>query len=573
MNKIILKIPFLHFLLFFISLFLTRLALAHEKNEMILQILHTNDLHGFFDHTVKDKNKGGFAALKRLIEAEKASATEEGIHTLLLDAGDFMEGSLYYLADNGKKNMEMMNQLGYDAVVIGNHDWLMGTAQLENILKETPPQFHFLGANFKLGKIFSDLDKMIKDSHIFEIGDFKVGIFGLTTNEVLYSWRVQEGNILQLKNTSKSVLKKMAKEKVDATIALTHVGFKADKKFVQEVEGLDLVVGGHSHQAFKKPNMVKDLKGRAVPVVQAGFHAEFLGKLRLKIIKGERPKLLSYELLPVLKNIVIDDTQIKDLVLESEQILKDKYSTDENQDWLNEQIAISEIDLIHFDGAFGDDGKPIGNQKSTILSELIVDSIKEVTKADIAVHSANFGGADLPAGPITRAMVFNAYPRVFDFEDTKGWYIWDVRMFGFFLKYFVKFLGKEFNSLGVHLAGMSFDLLPNKNGNLKVKNILINGEKVKPFKMYHVALPEGIVRGGEGISKLARYVLRQIYKTPHTVWETLMAHMTKLGTIKADYSGSSDNLEFSKKEKSTTKLTPYRTYIPPHTDVEFIDQE
>ena len=122
-------------------LFLCALLCSLGVKAKLVQILHTNDLHSYLESTIKDPTKGGHAYLKTVIDREKFLAGRKGVPTLVLDAGDFLEGNLFFLADGGKQVMKVMNNMGYDAVVLGNHDWLMGTKQMEGYLEESAPTF------------------------------------------------------------------------------------------------------------------------------------------------------------------------------------------------------------------------------------------------------------------------------------------------------------------------------------------------------------------------------------------------------------------------------------------------
>ena len=135
-----------------VGLLLCALMCSFGLSAKLVQILHTNDLHSYLESTIKDPKKGGHAYLKTAIEKQKYLAGRQGIPSLVLDAGDFLEGNLFFLADGGKQVMKVMNNMGYDAVVLGNHDWLMGTKQMEGYLEETAPSFPLLAANFKADK-------------------------------------------------------------------------------------------------------------------------------------------------------------------------------------------------------------------------------------------------------------------------------------------------------------------------------------------------------------------------------------------------------------------------------------
>ena len=108
-----------------------------------VQILHTNDVHGLVEHSVFDKKIGGFEKLKAIIEREKKQALSQNIPTLLFDSGDFLEGSIFYMADKGRSLFQLMDSIGYNAVTMGNHDWLMGINSMNDMLKHSKFNFDY----------------------------------------------------------------------------------------------------------------------------------------------------------------------------------------------------------------------------------------------------------------------------------------------------------------------------------------------------------------------------------------------------------------------------------------------
>ena len=110
----------------FLGVLFSLSILCSTAQARLVQILHTNDTHSFMDGGTHQPDSGGSARLKSMIDQFKADADKNGIKNLVLDAGDFLEGNIYYMADRGMKSFEVHNSVGYDVVTLGNHDYLMG---------------------------------------------------------------------------------------------------------------------------------------------------------------------------------------------------------------------------------------------------------------------------------------------------------------------------------------------------------------------------------------------------------------------------------------------------------------
>ena len=116
------------------------------------------------------------ARLKSLIDYYKNKATGDGIKTLVMDAGDFSEGNLYYMADNARKVFEVHNEMGYDVGALGNHDYLMGTADLDKILGEIDLKFSFINTNLEMNSKYTNIQNKILPFKEFVIDGVKIGV-------------------------------------------------------------------------------------------------------------------------------------------------------------------------------------------------------------------------------------------------------------------------------------------------------------------------------------------------------------------------------------------------------------
>jgi 2',3'-cyclic-nucleotide 2'-phosphodiesterase (5'-nucleotidase family) len=481
-------------------LILSCLAFCHFKAEAkLFQILHTNDTHSFLDNSTHDKNRGGVARLKSLIDFYKDKMKAEGISTLTLDAGDFTEGNLYYMADAAKKSFNVQNNIGYDVVTMGNHDYLMGAKDLDSILGEMDLSFAFLAANVTINPHYKNIQDSLVPYKEFNIDGVKFGIFGVTTNEIFYNWRFEAGKIT---NPFKSALKYeeiLKKRNNDVIIGLTHLGYLKDMKLGLQSKEVDLLIGGHSHTALFKPIYVKNRFGKSVPIVQAGQHTEFLGRIIINVEKNRPIQIVSYELVPL--KYESKDEKMNALVEEANNDLAQLYG----KEWLEKEVGRSDLQA----------GDPDGAKK---WAYFITDTMKEKSHADIAIHTPLMNGEDYPIGVINRKDLINSMPRVFDLQDKYGWSIYTTRIKGIWLQLVFEAIARFGQPLT--FSGITMVYIKTPIG-IKIRQILVNGKRINPFKSYTVAFTEGIVRGAEGVSKYTSAILRHPRKTPYRIWATL----------------------------------------------------
>ncbi|MBT3980740.1 MAG: bifunctional metallophosphatase/5'-nucleotidase [Bacteriovoracaceae bacterium] len=494
------------------------LVSSYSLHAITLDLYHTNDLHSYMEDSGDEPSLGGYPALKASLDDNKKKSLDAGNETLLLDGGDFSEGNLYYWAEKGFRSFEAVYKLGYDAVVVGNHDWLMGSPELNAILKRLNPKKPFLSANMSISVAYPYIGKHIRPYQIFNKGGVKIGVIGLTTKEILYQWQLVGGKIKNPIKAAKKYVKILRKQHdVDFVIMLTHLGSETDKEMIRKVEGIDLVVGGHSHEFFPKPIIEKNSKsGQLVPIVQLGAHGKWLGKMTLDLVPDKPLKIEEYEVLEV-KNSVEDSAMLSYV-----ENAKKEYRAVLGETWLDEVVGYSEVPL-----------EP-AITRPTIWGNVVTDAIKEVIDADVSVHSGSFEGHEQPAGNITRANIVTGYPRIFELKDPTGWKIYDVYIQG----WLVGSVSWAVLKLGIPLyfGGLDFDLEDKGKGKLKVKNMRIDGKKINPLKFYRVALTEGVVRGGFGISSLVGLIFRSVWKSGYTVFEAIEKKIESLGgTISKDY--------------------------------------
>jgi 5'-nucleotidase/UDP-sugar diphosphatase len=492
------------------------LPLSFNAQAELIQILHTNDLHSHLEHAPHRPEVGGYARMKVLIDKHRALAANQGIPTIAMDGGDTMEGNLYYMADKGKKTLEAFNQIGYDVSVLGNHDYLMGPDDLEAIMKEVPPRFALLAANFKLSSKYPHINQNIKPVYETIVNGVKVGVIGITLNDMLYKWRLNgEGKIKGEHNAAKYWAKYLRSRGNEVIIALTHIGVNKDKKLAKAVPELDLIVGGHSHDALFE--IVYQKSGsKNIPIVQAGKYGEWLGKLTLDYNKETRKLTVkSYGLISAESDE--QDAEMLALIEEANEDLYDLYG----KEWLEGVVGRSFLRPVHV----VDDSK--------IWHFFVNDSMLESAQSDFAVHASALSGENYPLGDVTRRDLYNGNPRTFDYADKHGYSVYTAYVNGFL----IKLIAKAVMNLNapLYFSGIDFKWEKKSDGNYRVWDLKHKGQKIKYFKRYKVAFSEAIVRGGYGISPWIHLVLHYGDRTGVSMWKAMEEKFQREGDLHPDY--------------------------------------
>jgi 5'-nucleotidase len=210
-----------------------------------LRIIHTNDHHARIEPvtggTPPAPIHGGVSRRKTLIDAIR----DEGGNQLLLDAGDIFQGTLWFNQYLGMADLEFYHAMGYEAMTIGNHEFDKGPQPLADFIKRT--QFPVLSANI-VTDASSPINGLYKPWIVKDVGGQKIGIFGLTTEETPAI--ASPGAGITFTNYIEAARKAVADLKaqgVNKIIALTHIGITFDRELAKQVDGIQVIIGGHSH--------------------------------------------------------------------------------------------------------------------------------------------------------------------------------------------------------------------------------------------------------------------------------------------------------------------------------------
>lgn len=263
-------------------LLLIFLICACTQKENCLTILHTNDTHS---HIETEKNGNG-GALNRALLIEQLRDSIGKDNVLLLDCGDFSQGSLYYNIYKGAFEIDIMNAIGYDAGTIGNHEFDFGMENLANLVKRA--KFPFVCANYDFTG--TPCEGVISPYIIIERGGNKIGIFGLSPNpEGLVLKENYKGvKFISPIDATNRCVEELRKQHCDIVVCLSHLGWKInneynDERLATETSGVDIILGGHSHDYFEEPKLYKNKEGKEVLMQQAGKYGRYLGEIKVTL--------------------------------------------------------------------------------------------------------------------------------------------------------------------------------------------------------------------------------------------------------------------------------------------------
>ncbi|MGQ9526624.1 5'-nucleotidase C-terminal domain-containing protein [Chloroflexus sp.] len=231
-----------------------RLALAQENPVFRMRVLHTNDHHARIEPVFSGNNPvhGGVSRRKALIDKIRR---ETVLPTLLVDAGDVFQGTLYFNQYNGMADLEFYNAMGYEVMAIGNHEFDKGPQALVDFI--TRANFPVLSANISVAA-GNPLAGLIKPRTIIEKDGRKIGIFSLTPEDTGVLSNAGPGvSFTSAIEAARQQVAALKAEGVFTIIALTHVGISVDRQIAREVGGMSMIIGGHSHTPMAPMNNVK----------------------------------------------------------------------------------------------------------------------------------------------------------------------------------------------------------------------------------------------------------------------------------------------------------------------------
>ncbi|MBA2175503.1 5'-nucleotidase C-terminal domain-containing protein [Halobacillus locisalis] len=461
-----------------------------QEGKFELSVMHTNDTHGHIEN---------IAQKKTAIDDYRQYHPE----ALLVDAGDVFSGTLYFQEFLGQADLEFMNKLGYDAMTFGNHEFDLGKSEnghqaLADFVNNA--DFPFVAANvdFSGDSLFDEMnngdeiastpeDGEIYGGIVTEVDGEKVGIFGLTTVETPDISSPVDIAFEDYIAEAKKMVQSFEDQGIDKVVALTHLGYNDnvdydnDVALAENVEGIDVIVGGHSHTELA-PRVVGDEEPTVL--VQTGEYSDNLGTLEVEF--DENGVVTSYagELVE-LDGLEEDAWFASKLAPYTKQVESIK----------NEEIGVSSdvvLNGVREDVRTGE----------TNLGNLIADGMLAKAQSinpDTAIALTNGGGirASIDEGPVTLGEVLTVMPfgNALGIMNLTGAEIEEA------LEHSVE-MAPEASGAFLHVAGMKFEYDSSQPAGERIVNVQVETEDgytpLEADMNYDVASNLFTIQGGDG---------------------------------------------------------------------------
>ena len=501
-----------------------------------ITIVHTNDTHSRLKEG--DYDGMGFAKIATKVKELRS----ENPNTLLLDAGDTLHGLPIATVSKGDSIVKVMNAMGYDVMVPGNHDFNYGYDRLIELSEKT--EFPIVAANV----VKEDGTRDLKPYTIKEVDGIKIGIFGLTTPETKYKSNPKntEGvNIEDPVKVAEEMVKELKKEKVDMIIALSHVGLdeESDVKssdVAAKVKGIDLIVDGHSHTVLENGKVVGDTL-----IVQTGEYDKNLGIVNVEFKDGKivnkTASLFTKEQAAETK----EDEEIKALIEEIDKA---------NEEVLSVLVGKTAVKLD------GEREQVRGGE--TNLANIITDAMIKASGAELAITNGGGIRASIETGDITKGDVIKVLPfgNYLVLKEVKGIDILNALEHGV-----VSYpeLAGGFPQVG----GMIFKLDPSKEAGKRISDVMIGGKPLDINRTYKLATNDFMAAGGDGYEMLKDGKVLAEYPG---LDEIVMEYIKELGTIDKKVEGRMTVVEGKQEEKPVVvpgKEAKEKSYVVKPGDV------
>ncbi len=484
-----------------------RMAAGEETGKIV--ILHTNDVHCQIDQAVKeDKETGaktvtamgyaGVAAYKAEMEARYGKG-----NVTLVDAGDAIQGGPIGTLSKGSYLVDIMNKVGYDLATPGNHEFDYGMDNFLSLAKEKA-EYTYICSNF------TDLQgNPVFDAYkVISYGDVKVGFVGIDTPEAFtkstptyfqdgngnYIYRFSEGSAgKDLYAAVQKAVDAAKKEGADYVVAIGHLGENGttdewkSSAVAANTTGIDVLVDGHSHEAFEQT--VKNKDGKDMLLVQTGTKLANIGK----IVIDTQTKEITHE-------------QVTGFAGQDEAVAQ--FVADINAEFktvLDEVVATSEVLLTTKDA----NGDRLVRSGETNLGDLCADAYRVVLGGDVAFVNGGGIRADIAVGDITYGNIINVHPYSNEgcLVEVTGQTILDALELG------SRFYPEESGGF-LQVSGLTYDIngaipssvkVNDKNefvgveGAYRVTNVMVGGQPLDLNKTYTVASHNYMLKdGGDG---------------------------------------------------------------------------
>ncbi|MCH5346758.1 MAG: bifunctional metallophosphatase/5'-nucleotidase [Muribaculaceae bacterium] len=473
------------------------LGMASDIIAQRVVILHTNDTHSQID---PDKNNQG-GVLRRKVLIDSVRAAEPNV--MLVDAGDAVQGSLFFTLFDGEVEQMMLNKLGYDIQIVGNHEFDNGLTKLAQQYATAEPTL--LATNYDFTG--TPLEGMFVPYVIKEAGGKRIGFIGINIEP---RGLIDSDNYAGLKyfdsGKTAEAMARYLKENlaVDKVVALTHIGFNSskvtdDKDIAGETSYIDIIIGGHSHEGVYPgnpndlPTAVGNHDGRPVYIAQMGKAGLLLGEITIDFDKPEGEQVSR-------RAIPVNDR------------LDSRITTDDIALLAPYRSRVDSISAIEI-GTTAGEMISGSDELSNFLSDWVKSRGEKIAGRKVDFGLLNRGGIrnSLPGGTLTQGNIINMLPFnnrivVVDITGDKLLELMDI------------IAGQGGQAFSGEVSGR-YD-----RKNNKMVSVKINGKDIDPKRVYTVATIDYLQRGGDSMFPLTESTL--IARSPNLLYRDLIEEFT-----------------------------------------------
>lgn len=473
---------------------LLSLAPAVWGDELV--ILHTNDTHSQIDPDDED-HLGGIARRKALIDSVRAAHP----NVLLVDAGDAVQGTLYFNLFGGEVEQKAMNALGYDIRILGNHEFDNGADSLAKVLKLADSEM--IATNYDLSA--SPLAGQFKKYATRRVGDRKIGFIGLNLDP---KGMIAEGNYdgvvykdaVEAANAAAWWLKNV--DTCDVVVAISHLGYQpftppGDVHIARNSRNIDVIIGGHSHDLItpdneEMPCVFTNLDGEEVLVTQEGKAGKNLGEITIDLDDLSK----NYKVIPV-------DGRLDNRLDPSVAELLKPYSHRVDS-LMRVPVGRVSVDL------------PKGSQVMLNWGTDMIDDIARSLAPGIDFTILNRGGLrrGIAKGTVTEGQIKTLMPfrNRITVIDIKGSDLIPA------LRQMAKIGG---NGVSKNVR-VEYEKVP-LGETPELEKVTIGGKELDPDKTYRVATIDYLANGGDYMPSLANHKLVAV--SPNVVYDDILSYI------------------------------------------------
>ncbi|MDL2219553.1 5'-nucleotidase C-terminal domain-containing protein [Ruminococcaceae bacterium OttesenSCG-928-O06] len=441
-----------------------------------ITIVHTNDVHGYDSATDALSGQPSETVIGLDAVAGLRDALAEEGPVFLLDAGDATQGIFFVTQNKGEAAIDIMNAAGYDAMTLGNHEFDYGWFQLINLIGQA--QFPILS---QLDDEETQQTENLHHYTVLERDGVRLGVFGITTPETQFKsdggFGRDFGTVQDLIDYADSMVHLLREEVVvDYVVCLAHLGvedmgYGTSYDIRDNVEGIDLIIDGHSHTVLED---IVNVEGRT-QITSTGASGARVGVARLDAT-GEA---LVVETKNLDKAAMAEYTPVADVTAVIDGWAA-QVATEGN-------VVVAQIP---FDITVARENERTGE---TVMGNIVTDAMREVSGADIAMQ--NGGGIrdqQLAAGDVTKAQLIAILPfgNVLQMAEVEGSVILELLEQGVSMY-------PEANGGFAHVSGMAYTFNPDAEVGSRIVSVTVGGQPLDPDAVYTLCTNDFTAAGGD----------------------------------------------------------------------------